>query len=217
MATVASRKSAMTLYASPVCVYSHRARVVLREKNIVGEVELTSHPDELPHDLLQMLPDPCLPVLMDRDLVLYETRIIMEYLDERFPHPPLYPMDPVSRAQARMLIHRIEHDWYALLTEIQSVGEKKSARTRKQLKESLVGMSPVFSARPYFMGDEFSLVDCCMGPLLWRLPASGVDIPKQATGLRQYALRLFQRDGFRLSLSEYEQDIGNLAAFGMDD
>jgi RNA polymerase-associated protein len=111
----------------------------------------------------------------------------MEYLDERFPHPPLHPMDPVSRARARMLVHRIDQDWYSLLSEITLSQEKKATKPRKMLKESMLAAVPVFAAKPYFLSDEFSLVDCALAPLLWRLSSAGIELPKQADAIRQYA------------------------------
>lgn len=209
MATAASRKSVMTLFCSPTCAYSHRARFVLLEKGISADVEYidASHP---PEDLLELNPYGTTPTMVDRDLVLYDSRIIMEYLDERFPHPPLHPMDPVSRARARMMVHRIDQDWYSLLEEIERTPDKKAGKPRKMLRESLVAAIPVFAARLYFLSDEFSLVDCVIGPLLWRLPMLGIDLPKQADPIKSYAARLFERDGFQLSLSEQEREYTSL-------
>lgn len=130
----------------------------------------------------------------------------MEYLDERFPHPPLHPMDPVSRARARMIVHDIDRDWYSLLDEIERMPDKKAAKPRKMLRESLIAAIPVFATKLYFMSDEFSLVDCVVGPLLWRLPMLGVDLPKHAEPIKTYAARLFERDGFQQSLSEQERE-----------
>jgi stringent starvation protein A len=205
LATAASRKSVMTLYCSPTCVYSHRARVVLHEKGIAADVEYVD-PSQPPEDLLELNPYGSTPTMVDRDLVLYDSRIIMEYLDERFPHPPLHPMDPVSRAKARMLVHRIEQDWYSLLDEIEKSPDKKSLKPKKMLRESLLAAAPVFAAKPYFLSDEFSLVDCTVGPLLWRLPSLGIELPKQAEAIKDYATRLFERDGFRASLSDQERE-----------
>jgi len=178
----------------------------LYEKGITADIEFfdTSEP---PEDLLELNPTGESPTLIERDLVLYDSRIIMEYLDERFPHPPLHEMDPVSRANSRMIIKRIDQDWYQLLDEILNSGEKKSARAKKMLKESLIAAAPVFESRPYFMSDEFSLIDCAMAPLLWRLPSIGIDINSLGTAISVYANRLFSREAFQLSLSEAEQDM----------
>ena len=130
-----------------------------------------------------------------------------KYLDERFPHPPLHQMDPVSRANARMLIKRIDQDWYQLLDEILFSGEKKSARAKKMLRESLLSAAPIFAARPYFMSDEFSLIDCVIAPLLWRLPSIGIDVSTPNEVITNYAQRLFKRPAFKRSLSEAEKEM----------
>ncbi|NOR81239.1 MAG: stringent starvation protein A, partial [Methyloprofundus sp.] len=147
------------------------------------------------------------PTLVERDLVLYDARIIMEYLDERFPHPPLHQMDPVSRAYARMVIKRIDQDWYHLLDEVLNSGEKKSARAKKMLKESLIAAVPLFAAHEFFMSDDFSLIDCTLAPLLWRLHSIGIELPESASVINAYAQRLFAREGFIASLSEEEQEM----------
>ena len=167
MANSFSRRSVMTLFSPPLCPMAHAVRLVLVEKAIVSEVEYYD-PDNPPEELVELNPTLTSPTLVERDLVLYDSRIIMEYLDERFPHPPLHQMDPVSRANARMLIKRIDQDWYPLLDEINDLGDKKSAKTKKQLKDSLLAANPIFTDRPFFMCEEFSLIDCALAPLLWR-------------------------------------------------
>lgn len=201
-----TRKSVMTLFSSPNCAMSHCARFVLFEKGIVADIEYYD-PTEPPEDLLELNPNGTSPTLVERDLVLYDSRIIMEYLDERFPHPPLHQMDPVSRATTRMLIKRIDQDWYSLLEEILQAGEKKSTRTKKILRESILAAAPVFAARPFFMSDEFSLVDCAVAPLLWRLPSIGIDISTPNEAITQYANRIFNRPAFKRSLSETEKEM----------
>jgi RNA polymerase-associated protein len=185
---------------------SHCARFVLHEKGVVADVEYYD-PNDPPEDLLELNPTGISPTLIERDLVLYDSRIIMEYLDERFPHPPLHQMDPVSRANARMLIKRIDQDWYQLLDEILYSGEKKSARAKKMLRESILAAAPIFSDRPFFMNDEFSLIDCAIAPLLWRLPSIGIDISTPSEVITQYAQRLFKRPAFKRSLSEEEKEM----------
>ena len=196
----------MTLFSSPTCAMSHSARLVMIEKSVTADIEFYD-PSDPPEDLLELNPTGVSPTLIERDLVLYDARIIMEYLDERYPHPPLHQMDPVSRANARMLIKRIDQDWYTLLDEILNSGEKKSARAKKMLKESLLSAVPVFAARPYFMSDEFSLIDCTLAPLLWRLPSLGIDLPGQGDPIKAYAERIFQREAFQASLSNAERDM----------
>jgi stringent starvation protein A len=204
-----SNKSVMTLFSSPTCAMSHCVRFVLHEKAIVADIEYYD-PANPPEDLLELNPTGISPTLVERDLVLYDSRIIMEYLDERFPHPPLHQMDPVSRANARMLIKRIDQDWYQLLDEILFSGEKKSARAKKMLKESLLSSAPIFAARPFFMSDEFSLIDCALAPLLWRLPMIGIDVSTPNEAITQYAERIFRRPAFKRSLSDAEKDMAQL-------
>ena len=207
MSNINTRKSVMTLYSLPDCAMSHSARLVLHEKNVAADIEYYD-PTDPPEDLLELNPNCFSPTLIDRDLVLYDSRIIMEYLDERFPHPPLHQMDPVSRAKTRMIIKRIDQDWYQLLDEILTSGEKKSARAKKMLKESLLASAPAFTSNSYFMNQEFSLIDCVLAPLLWRLPSLGIDFPSQADAIPIYSNRLFTRRGFQASLSDIEKEMG---------
>ncbi len=206
MAVVANKRSVMTLYSDPVSPYSHRVRIVLAEKNITVEVEDVD-PLDIPDDLMDLNPYGTLPTLVDRDLRLYESRIIMEYLDERFPHPPLLPVDPVSRATSRLYLYRVDRDWHRLMDTILRGRKEPAAKARKELRESLTATAPVFEAKPYFMSDEFTLVDCSIAPLLWRLPALGVELPRQAKGVDAYARRLFERDAFQSSLTELEREM----------
>ena len=206
MVNLTTRKSVMTLFSLPTCAMSHCARFVLHEKGVTADIEFYDQSDP-PEDLLELNPNAISPTLIERDLVLYDARIIMEYLDERFPHPPLHEMDPVSRANARMLIKRIDQDWYRLLDEILNSGEKKSARAKKMLKENLISAIPAFEARPFFMSEDFSLIDCALAPLLWRLPSLGIDLASLGEALNTYAQRIFERDAFIASLSEAEEEM----------
>ncbi|MEP7314279.1 MAG: glutathione S-transferase N-terminal domain-containing protein, partial [Pseudomonadota bacterium] len=160
----------MTLFSAPDDPASHRTRIVLAEKGI--EIEVVSvTPGRFPEDLLDLNPDHSLPTLVDRDLVLYDSRVIMEYLDERFPHPPLMPVDPVSRAQFRLALHRIERDWYGLAAQIEKEGQGKNGpKLRSDLRDLILQSAEVFKVKPYFLSDEFSLVDASIAPILWRLP-----------------------------------------------
>jgi RNA polymerase-associated protein len=197
----------MTLYSDPQSAYSHRVRVVLAEKGITVDV-LDADPINPPDEVMDFNPYGTLPTLVDRDLKVYNSRIIMEYLDERFPHPPLLPVDPVSRALSRLFLYRVEKDWYGQMDRIQGVTSEDEANTaRKELRESLISTSPVFDAKPFFMSDELSLVDCAIVPLLWRLPMLGVELPAQAKPVKAYAARMFKREGFRNSLSEQEEEM----------
>jgi RNA polymerase-associated protein len=200
----------MILYCSPTCAYGHGVRFVLSEKGIAVDIEYSNGSRPSP-DFLELNPLGTTPTLVDRDLVLSESRIIMEYLDERFPHPPLHPVDPVSRARARMMVHRIDRDWFQRLNEIDQLSDsKKKSKVGKLLREGLIEAIPLFAAKPYFLSDEFSLVDCALAPLLWRLGALGIDLPPQAEPIRFYASRLFDRHAFKASLSDREREYPTL-------
>lgn len=206
MALVANRRSVMTLFSSPTCPQSHRVRVVLAEKGITVEIQDVDL-NHKPEDLIDLNPYSTVPTLVDRELVLYDPRAIMEYLDERFPHPPLMPVDPVSRARTRLALYRVEQDWYELISALESRGEKTSSKARKMLRDSLTAGAEVFSARPFFLSDEFTLVDATIAPILWRLKHYRIDLPRQAKPVMQYAKRLFERESFQDSLSEAEREM----------
>lgn len=206
MANITSRKSAMILFTSRNCIMSHCARLVVHEKGVPADIEFFD-PNDPPEDLLELNPNGSSPTFVERDLVLYDARIIMEYLDERFPHPALHQMDPVSRANARMLIKRIDQDWYPLLEDVQLNGDKKAAKSKKMLKESLMAAAPVFEASPYFMSEEYSLIDCALAPFLWRLFSIGIDITSLGKGITAYANRLFSRKAFQESLTREEREL----------
>lgn len=206
MTQIATRRSVMTLYSSDTSPYSHRVRIVLAEKNITHDVQHVD-PDSLPEDLAELNPYNSVPTLVDRELVLYDSKIIMEYLDERFPHPPLMPVDPVSRAKSRLLLHRIDHDWYSLLDAVEGKTEKSSATACRELQEALTVLAPIFEQKPFFLSDDFSLVDCAVAPLLWRLPYHGVQLPARCKPMLEYADRLFERESFLASLSEREREM----------
>lgn len=196
----------MNLFSAPTCPYCHRTRIVLAEKDISFEgidVDL----NHLPEDLSELNPYNTVPTLVDRDLVLYDSRVIIEYLDERFPHPPLMPVDPVSRAKSRLALHRIENDWYPLMESILTKPEKTAAKSRKMLQESIIASAEIFAAMPYFLSQEFTLVDATIAPVLWRLPVMGIELPKEAKAIQKYEERIFSRDTFRDSLSEAEQEM----------
>lgn len=206
MALVANRRSVMSLFSSASCPQSHRVRVVLAEKGITVEIVEVDN-NHKPEDLIDLNPYNTVPTLVDRELVLYDPRAIMEYLDERFPHPPLMPVDPVSRARTRLALYRIEHDWYDLTQALESRGEKTASKARKQLRDSLTSSAEVFAAKPFFLSDEFSLVDASILPILWRLPHYEVELPRQAKAVMDYAKRMFERESFQASLSETEREM----------
>ena len=180
MTVIASRRSVMTLFSKPADPWSHRTRLVLAEKSIAIDI-VDVDDGTLPEDLLDLNPYNSVPTLVDRDLVLYDSRVIIEYLDERFPHPPLMPVDPVTRAQFRLALFRIEHDWYPLAAEIATGLERKpTTRAVKALEESIQSSVEIFAAKKFFLSDEFSLVDATIAPILWRLPIFGIKLPAQA-------------------------------------
>lgn len=206
MALSSSRRSVMTLYSGETCPYSHRTRLVLAEKSIPAEVVNVAD-NHLPEDILPFNPYGSVPTLVDRELVIYESRIIMEYLDERYPHPPLMPVDPISRAQCRLYLYRIERDWYGLLPDLMGTDQVKADEARRVLRDELIAVSPIFGEKPFFMSDEFTMVDCSLAPLLWRLPLYGIELLPQAQPLSAYANRIFKRAGFRASLTAAERAI----------
>ena len=206
MAEPVTCRSVMTLYSDPASIYSHRVRIVLFEKDITVEIEDVD-PDNKPSELLHLNPYNSLPTLVDRDLVLYDSRVVAEYLDERFPHPPLLPVDPVSRARSRLALFRIETDWYALLPDLEGSDSRAADKARKALRESLVASADVFGAKPFFLSDEYTLVDATVAPMLWRLKHYGIELPKEAGAVTKYAKRMFDREGFQLSLTESEREM----------
>lgn len=206
MTVIANRRSVMTLFSRPTEIHSHRTRLVLAEKNI--NIEITSVlGSELPEDLMDLNPYHTVPTLIDRDLTLYDSRVIIEYLDERFPHPPLMPVDPVTRAQFRLALFRIESDWYSLAEEADGPDGKLSSKSKKMLRESILQSVELFAARTYFLNDEFSLVDCSIAPILWRLPVYGIDLGDKAEAIEAYMQRVFARRAFQQSLTELEQEM----------
>lgn len=207
MAVIANRRSVMTLFSKPTCIHSHRTRLVLAEKNINIEIVNVDGPD-LPEDLMDLNPYHTVPTLVDRDLVLYDSRVIIEYLDERFPHPPLMPVDPVTRAQFRLALFRIETDWYQLAEQFDVDGERKlPSKSRKMLRESVLASVELFAAKQFFLSDEFSLVDCSIAPILWRMPVYGIDLGSQSAPIEAYMKRVFERRSFQASLTELEQEM----------
>jgi stringent starvation protein A len=206
MAVIANRRSVMTLFSRPTDPWSHRTRLVLSEKNISIDIVDVDN-GNLPEDLLDLNPYNSVPTLVDRDLVLYDSRVIIEYLDERFPHPPLMPVDPVTRAHFRLALYRIEKDWYPLAEETEAGERKPPARAIKALEESILSSVEIFSAKRFFLSDEFSLVDCTIAPILWRLPLFGIKLPAHAKAIQRYMDDIFGRASFQLSLTELEREI----------
>lgn len=206
MAVAANKRSIMTLFTDPMDIYSHQARIVLAEKGVAVELNFVD-PLKVDEDLMELNPYGTVPTLVDRELVLYEAHIIMEYLDERFPHPPLMPVYPVSRGQSRLMMHRIKQDWYSLVSKILK-NEPDADAARLELKESLLSLAPLFAETPYFMSEEFSLVDCYLGALLWRLPLLNIELKGNGSKeVKDYMARVFERDAFQASLTDQEREI----------
>lgn len=197
-----TKRSVMTLYSGTQDIYSHQVRIVLAEKGVTVDVLSVdeNHPCE---ELAEINPYNTLPTLVDRDLVLYRSRVIMEYLDERFPHPPLLPVYPVARAKSRLMMHRIDKDWYPLYYRL----KEGDVAAGKELLDNLLLIAPVFEESNYFLSDDFTLVDCCIAPLLWRLPAYGLELPNSAKAIVQYGERVFERESFQVSLTETEREL----------
>lgn len=196
----------MVLYSDPTSPIDHCVRIVLADKDINVEINYVDS-NSRPEELADLNPYNAILTLIDRELVLYDAQIIMEYLDERFPHPPLMPVDPVSRANNRQLRYRVMRDLYGLLPDLTGTNEIAAANARKTLRDNLTAIAPTFNQKTYFMSDEYSLVDCCMAPLLWRLGYYGLKIPSSTKPLLSYGERLFARDAFQASLSDAEKNL----------
>lgn len=198
----------LACYSDPADHYCHRVRLVMALKSVQAEI-LEVDPARCPARLAEINPYASVPTLIERDLVLYEPAVILEYLEERYPHPSLLPVYPVARANSRLLMHRIQRDWCRLVDLILAKGTAESARVqaRKELRESLAGISPLFADKPYFLSDELTLVDCCLLPILWRLPVLGIELPKAAKPLLDYMEREFAMPAFVESLSAAERSM----------
>ena len=203
MSSASSKRSVMTLFSNKDDIYSHQVKIVLAEKGVAYENEEVD-PHALSEDLMELNPYGTVPTLVDRDLVLFNSRIIMEYLDERFPHPPLMPVYPVARGKSRLLMLRIEQDWYPTLETAQNAAsETERANALKQLKEEILAIAPIFNQTAYFMSEEFSLIDCYVAPLLWRMQELGVEFSGAGSkAVKAYMSRIFERDSFLQSVGE---------------
>jgi RNA polymerase-associated protein len=211
MAIITNKRSVMTLYSGAVDIYSHRVRIVLAEKGVSYEV-INVEARSKPEDLLELNPYGNVPTLVDRELALYEPNIITEYLDERFPHPPLMPVYPVARAKARLIIHRFDREWGPIIRKLETSKAADLKAPTKELTSYLLQLLPVFSSSSYFLGDEFTLIDCCLAPVLWRLPVWGITLsPSETKILNKYTDRVFQRDSFQASLTEAEHELRKAA------
>jgi len=194
----------MRLYSGTVDPYSHRCRIVLFEKGMdfeVIDVDLTNKTE----DLAILNPYGEVPVLVERDLVLSEANIINEYIDERFPHPQLMPADPVMRARARLFLYNFEKDLFSHIKDIESSDEEAADKARKVVRDNLTQLVPIFGKQSYLMGDEYSMLDVAITPLLWRLGHYGIELPNQASPLLKYAERLFSRPMYAEAMTPSEK------------
>ncbi len=207
--SIVTKRSTMAFFSDDRDHMCHRVRMVLAEKGVTVDV-INVDPNNKPEELAEVNPYNSVPTLLDRDLVLYEANVIMEYLDERFPHPPLLPVYPVQRALSRLWITRIDREWSQKVDLLMAGKGRETVLTkaRKELRESLIAVAPIFAERPFFMNDEFSLVDCCVAPILWRLEEIDISLPERSTRpLTKYMNMIFEREGFRASLTESELEM----------
>ena len=204
MTLLANRRSAILLFSLPNCLESHRTRIVIKEKEIsaeIHEVDLNNIPEEVkilsPYDEY--------PSLVDRELVLQNSRVIIEYLDERFPHPPLLPVDPISRAKFRLALNEIEHNWYSKYAEAYN-DEVLDDKFVTEIKNYFLEIAPLIKKK-FFMSDDFGLVDCSIAPLLWRLKSLDFDLAENNKVIGDYSERIFEREAFQDSLTETEKEL----------
>ena len=204
MTLLANRRSAILLFSLPNCLESHRTRIVIKEKEIsaeIHEVDLNNIPEEIkilsPYDEY--------PSLVDRELVLQNSRVIIEYLDERFPHPPLLPVDPISRAKFRLALNEIEHNWYSKYAEAY-IDEVLDENFVMEIKNYFLEIAPLIKKK-FFMSDDFGLVDCSIAPLLWRLKSLDFDLAENNKVIADYSERIFEREAFQDSLTETEKEL----------
>ena len=196
----------MTLYSGITCPFSHRCRFVLYEKGMdfeIKDVDIYNKPE----DLVVMNPYNQVPVLVERDLVLHESNIINEYIDERFPHPQLMPGDPVMRGRGRLVLYRMEKELFSLVQILENPAStnKEQAKAREAIGNGLTMLAPSFSKNKYILGDDFSMIDVALAPLLRRLDHYDIKLGKSAAPLLKYAERIFQREAFIDALTPAEK------------
>ena len=207
MTAAVKGRSAMALYSRDRNIHCHRVRFVLAEKSINVEIIDVSNNESAAADLAELNPYNETPTLVDRDLLLHDAGVINDYLDERYPHPPLMPVDPVSRARLRLVHHRILRDWFPLVDEIENCAGRKADKAKQQLKESIIAANDLFKHADYLISDELSLVDCTLGPLFWRLPVYGINLGKSGTSVQAYVQRIFSLTSFKSSLTRAEREM----------
>jgi len=209
MAASPRMRNALTLFSARDDVLCHRVRLVLAAKGVSYEL-VPVDPTNPPEDLLDLNPYHSVPTLVERDLVLYSASVVTEYLDERYPHPPLMPVDPLSRARLRLAMLRLEHEWVPHVQSIQYGNKSQVEAGRKRLKELVLGSLPLFKAFKFFLNPEMSLADCALAPIIWRLPALGVQLPKEAKPIEDYGQRIFRHPGYARSMTPEERALREL-------
>ena len=206
MSIAIHKRSVMALYSSYTDPYSHRVRIALAEKGVTADILDVNSSLKLQEELREINPYNTIPTLVDRELVLFRSEIILEYLDERFPHPPLMPIYPIAKGRTRLMIYRINYDWYRHLDVMMSPNATEEAKVdaKIQLVDSITSVTQVFAETPYFLNEDFSLIDCCIAPLLWLLPKFGIDLTTKPGPICDYAERLFAREAFKASITVHE-------------
>ena len=207
MTNVSNRRSMMGLFSGNTCIRSHQVRFVLREKGITTDFQNVDG-KKVPEDLIALNPYASIPTLTDRELVIYDSGVIIEYLDERYPHPPLMPVSPVDRAKIRLALVSLEADIVSTAIELDaSLGSRNENSLRKKLKSMLNASLDLFSSNMYFLNDELTVIDCVLAPILWRLEYFGISLGKEQKAITDYMERVFSRETFQNSLSEDEEEM----------
>ena len=207
MTNVSNRRSMMGLFSGNTCIRSHQVRFVLREKGITTDIQNVDG-KKVPEDLIALNPYASIPTLTDRELVIYDSGVIIEYLDERYPHPPLMPVSPVDRAKIRLVLVSLEADIVSTAIELDAaLGSRNENSLRKKLKSMLNASLDLFSSNDYFLNDELTVIDCVLAPILWRLEYFGISLGKEQKAITDYMERVFSRETFQNSLSEDEEEM----------
>lgn len=208
MGILSQKRSGLLLLTSPQYVESHRIRIITHEKMLdIDYIDID--PDKVPEDVLEINPTGSIPTLIDRELVLFDARVISEYIDERFPHPALMPIEADARAKIRLMLYQIEQHWYPYVNDLEHnrVSVPRRKKILKELRDNILLMTPFFKIAPFLLSDCLTLLDCGVLPVLWRLPALGIELPKEAQAIMNYMNRMFEREGFQASLSDYERGL----------
>ena len=211
MAASPRMRNALTLFSSDDDVLCHRVRLVLAAKGVTYDL-IPVDPEDPPEDLIDLNPYHSVPTLVERDMVLYAASVVCEYLDERYPHPPLMPVEPLARARLRLATLRLEHDWVPQIQMVQRGTKREADAARKILQDYVTASVPLFKAHKFYLNSEMSLADCAMAPIIWRLPSLGISLPKDGKAIQDYGSRIFRSPGFARSLTAAERKLNDLPA-----